>query len=354
MHIGAFSMARHLQDAAGTRDFDHAVGLVEGVCAHAGSPTLIEDTRVHLATAGVIAAVHHHDNAVLFDWLVDVVSYQGISDAIAFGYMERNGRARFAEIDRALAIPPACPKLKSHWHFEACRFHKGSLTCSEPEHIETCPLPRLPLRNGRLNRTAYSLFLFLRNVTQGDLVGWIDRRLERACTEAGQGPGRAHHLRRSLVEPLRHVHGVSDKVLGMALSDLLLCADPDRALWVETGAGMVAIDTLVHNWFHRTGIPRRLGAEHRYGPCCYGENGCAALVEQLSGAIDARRFEPHYPQHFPRFVERAIWAFCAQRKMGMCNGNNIEDNQRCTRYECPLYSDCDRICLRCMEEHPDH
>jgi hypothetical protein len=33
------------------------------------------------------------------------------------------------------------------------------------------------LRNGRLNQTAYSLFLFIRDIADGDLVGWIDRQL---------------------------------------------------------------------------------------------------------------------------------------------------------------------------------
>jgi hypothetical protein len=36
------------------------------------------------------------------------------------------------------------------------------------------------LRNGRLNQTAYSLFLFVRDVANGDLVQWIDDQLS-AC-----------------------------------------------------------------------------------------------------------------------------------------------------------------------------
>jgi hypothetical protein len=38
-------------------------------------------------------------------------------------------------------------------------------------------LPKHPLRNGRLNQTAYSLFLFIRDIADGDLVAWIDRQL---------------------------------------------------------------------------------------------------------------------------------------------------------------------------------
>jgi hypothetical protein len=40
------------------------------------------------------------------------------------------------------------------------------------------------LRNGRLNQLAYSLFLFVRDVADGDLVGWIDNQLA-----AADGPG---------------------------------------------------------------------------------------------------------------------------------------------------------------------
>ena len=51
--------------------------------------------------------------------------------------------------------------------------------------METCPLPLHEFRNGNLNQLAYSLFLFIRDVAGGDLVGWIDRRL----AEAETGPG---------------------------------------------------------------------------------------------------------------------------------------------------------------------
>ena len=46
-------------------------------------------------------------------------------------------------------------------------YEKGSGRCSEPGHIARCPLPRHALRNGRLNQTVYSLFLFMRDVAGG-------------------------------------------------------------------------------------------------------------------------------------------------------------------------------------------
>ena len=78
------------------------------------------------------------------------------------------------------------------------------------------------LRNGRLNQTAYSLFLFVRDVANGDLVGWIDRQLQGA--DDPPGPDRLARMRESLIQPLREVYGVSDKALTMALSCILLGA----------------------------------------------------------------------------------------------------------------------------------
>jgi hypothetical protein len=35
-------------------------------------------------------------------------------------------------------------------------------------------------------------------------------------------------------------------------------------LWIEVGGSMIAIDTLVHNFLHRTGILHRFNANHLY------------------------------------------------------------------------------------------
>jgi hypothetical protein len=43
-------------------------------------------------------------------------------------------------------------------------------------------------------------------------------------------------------------------VLMVALSDLFLGAPGYRRTWLELGGGMIAVDTLVHNFLHRTGI----------------------------------------------------------------------------------------------------
>ena len=120
-----------------------------------------------------------HTPAV-FDWLLTTFCFQGISDRVARDYMEKHGTASWSEIEASLRASPSCPKLRSYWHYEGCRYDKGSFTCSEPDHIDACPVPRPRLRNGRLNQTAYSLFLFVRDLAGGDLIGWIDGQLKAA------------------------------------------------------------------------------------------------------------------------------------------------------------------------------
>ena len=147
--------------------------------------------------------------------------------------------------------------------FENCGYRKSTGSCANPEHQPDCPLPRHDLRNGRLNQTAYSLFLFMRDLADGDIVGWIDDRL--ADVDPAPASDRPARLRQALLEPLGHVYGVSNKVLAMALSELLLAGDAKRPAWIEAGTVMIAVDTLVHNFLHRTGILRDLDAEHPYG-----------------------------------------------------------------------------------------
>jgi hypothetical protein len=246
---------------------NHAVRLIHAICGLAGAPTLIEEIRAELRADKVRAAIRNRHTGPVFDWLMAAVSYQGISDQVAYGYMEKHGRATWRQIKHSLDRGVSCPKLKSYWHFHDCRFDKISRTCAEPDHISRCPLPKHDLRNGRLNQTAYSLFLFIRDVADGDLIGWIDRQLQAANDPPG--PARLARMRASLIEPLREVYGLSDKVLTMALSCILLGAPKRMSLWIEVGGSMIAIDTLVHNFLHRTGILHRFNAKHTYGLACY-------------------------------------------------------------------------------------
>jgi hypothetical protein len=323
---------------------DHAVRLIHAVCCLAGSPTLIDDIRADLAADKVRAAIKRRDTGPVFEWLMSALSYQGISDQVAYEYMQRHGRATWREISRNLNRGATCPKIKRYWHFHGCRYEKISRTCAEPDHIGQCPLPNHNLRNGRLNQTAYSLFLFIHDIADGDLIGWIDRQLQTA--DQPPGADRLGRMRAAIIQPLRHVYGVSDKVLTMALSCLLLGAPKRMPLWIEVGGSMIAVDSLVHNFLHRTGILRRFGAGHLYGPGCYEAGGCAEIIHEVTDRIDARQFNSSFPQTFPRFIQRAIWRYCSQSGLDVCNGNRVDDSLSCANMDCRMRPICDRIVLR--------
>jgi hypothetical protein len=320
----------------------HATRLIHRVCCLAGEPDLINEIRTD--NGAVRSAIKQRDTAALFDWLMVMLSYQGVSDRVANDYMEQHGRVTWREIERDLASRPRCPKLQSYWQFHGCRYHKTSQTCAEPDHIALCPLPTHDLRNGRLNQTAYSLYLFIRDIADNALVGWIEGQLGSAV--APVGANRLGRMREALLDPLRHVYGISDKVLSMALSVLLLSAPRKMKMWAEVGAGMVAIDTLVHNFLVRTGILRRFDADHAYGPACYQIGGCADIFQAVAEEIDAREFNVKFPKTFPRFVQHAIWRYCAESGLDVCNGNRINDDARCNNLYCQVRGMCDRVALR--------
>jgi hypothetical protein len=322
---------------------DHAVRVIYRVCCLAGSANLIDKIRADLDAEGVRTAIRKRDTATVFDWLIAALSYQGISDQIASDYMEQHGYVQWEDINQKLARDASCPKLKSYWHFHDCQYIKLHRTCTEPHHIGRCPLPTHDLRNGRLNQTAYSLYLFIRDIADGDLVGWIDQRLQAANSPVG--PDRLARMRNAVIEPLREIYGVSDKVLTMALSSVLLGAPNKLRLWHEVGASMIAIDTLVHNFLHRTGILHRFDADHVYGSACYRRGGCADIIESVAERIDASAFNPAFPAVFPRFVQHAIWRYCARSGLDVCNGNRIDNRKSCENVYCQIYSICDRSAL---------
>jgi hypothetical protein len=327
---------KHLDTAA----LDHAVRLIHQVCCFAGSFDFLDEFR----DQGLCRAIERHDTAELFDRLMHDFSFQGISDEIAENYMRRHGQATWHSIRKNLARRPSCLKLNSYWHFHACRYEKTGRTCAEPDHIAACPLPTHRLRNGHLNQIAYSLYLFIRDVAEGDLVGWIDDRLDLAKASSDLDP--LTQIRVGLIEPLRNVYGVSDKILAMALSGILIGAADVRPKWLEVGVHLIAVDTLVHNFLHRTGILARFKADHPYGPGCYRPGGCANIIRLVATQIDAQRFNRSFPQVFPRFVQLAIWRYCSQQGFDVCNGNRLDDPHRCQNRHCRLYRICDRIRLK--------
>ncbi|HEV7252003.1 MAG TPA: hypothetical protein VGN97_02735 [Mesorhizobium sp.] len=304
----------------------------------------LANIRANLTADGIPAAVARSDTAGIFEWLVGVSQYQGISDRNAAAFTARNGIVGWHDIAQSLGDDPSCPRLRSFWAFHHCRYRKAQRTCSEPLHLPRCSLPLHPARKGSLIQASYALFLFIRDVCNGDLVGWINQRLADADPGTNE-PNRAVRMGAALLDPLRNIYGIGDKVWSMALADLLLAADPNRERWVTTGAGMIVVDSLLHNHLHRTGTLRRFGAEHAYGARCYAAGGCSDLIRGLAQRVDAREFTPSFPACFPRFVQFAIWRFCSTSELDVCNGNRIDDRARCRNSSCPVFSVCDRVAL---------
>jgi hypothetical protein len=61
----------------------YAVRLVHATCCLAGSASYLDDIRADLRRHGITRAIRGHDTPALFDWLIETLSFQGISDAIA-------------------------------------------------------------------------------------------------------------------------------------------------------------------------------------------------------------------------------------------------------------------------------
>jgi hypothetical protein len=306
--------------------------------------SFLDEVNAEVRDVGLDRAVAGGLTPPVFDWLLSAFAYQGISDTVARTYMEKHGTASWSQIEAGLRASPTCPKLRSYWQYEGCRYDKGSFTCSEPDHIDACPVPRPRLRNGRLNQTAFSFFLFVRDITGGNLVGWIDGQLGADTDSSGADLDAARQ--EALIGPLRNVYGVSDKVLTMALSSLLMGVGGGRSVWFETGKAMMAIDTLVHNFLYRTGILEGCGTLHPYGAACYARGGCAEIIRRVSELIDARSFNRNNPKIFPRFVQHAIWRYCAAEELNICNGNRIDDEKACENRYCVLHQKCDRKPLK--------
>lgn len=333
-------MRTYIDDDRGER-WRHAFAVL-GPVLDLADPAYLGDIRAECEAHQLRTAVQNHDTVTIFDWLLEKAQYQGMADANVDRFAAANGQVSWhdlaAEMDAA-----RCTRLSSYWRFEGCGYRKFAATCSEPRLLAHCPVPRHPFRNGRLSQGAYSLFLFVKDVCDRDLVGWIDQRL--AAADVHDHARRSQLMRSALLEPLGNVHGLGDKILSMALSELLLGGDPERERWMTTGASMIAIDTLVHNFLHRTGILRKWGGEHPYGPACYQKDGCADVIEEICGRIDARTINPEFPACFPRFIQHAIWRFCAASHYNICNGNRVDDRRGCQSCFCPAFADCDQLPL---------
>ncbi len=320
-------------------NFEASVTILDRICRIAHPTQNFSRSGSLFASSNLKHALEQNNNPAVYNWLMTVFSYQGVADKAVETILARDGNATWDVIDASVRGKTSCSKLRGFWTFAGCGFSKFHRSCNCQSEFSECVLPRLHLRNGSLNQLAFSLYFFFRDVAGGSFLDWLGERI--SVVSGGSYPD----IQRELISPMRAIHGISDKVISMALSDLLL-ASPDKPHWRQVGAEFIVVDRLIHNFLHRSGILQRQGCQHVYGSACYGESGCAKLLLSLSRAIDMRRYHHTFPQPFPRFVQTAIWRYCAASGENICNGNQIDDSRRCRNKLCNLQSFCSRIALR--------
>jgi hypothetical protein len=320
-----------------------AVRLVQDLLRLDDSRRLLAKTDRASFAAGLHELVRQRDTPALYGCLMETLSFQGISDQIAADYLARHGNADWQAIRRQLRTSKSlCPKLQSFDAYEDCGFQKLKASCNNPSLLPTCLVPRLPLRKGQLNQLALSLYLFIRDRCAGDLIGFMHQLISTAAREEGSDPIAA--ARQALLKEFSGIYGIGPKLAAMALSSLLMASR--RTAWRKLGRSLVVVDSLVHNFLHRTGILAAFKCSHGYGSACYGEAGCAVVLYRLAAAIDLSAIEPKAPAYHPRLLQYVIWEFCAQIGRDICNGNHIDDHQACQRTDCPICKRCSRLVLK--------
>ena len=124
-----------------------------------------------------------------------------------------------------------------------------------------------------------------------------------------------------------------------------MAAPRTKRHWFETGVSMIVIDTLVHNFLHRTGILRRSNSEHAYGPACYQPGGSRRHHRACCEGDRRSTVQQHLPANIPAMGSARALSFCAQEHLDICNGNQIDDSKRCRNAGCVVFHGCDRVAL---------
>ena len=321
------------------------IKLVSKICEL--NPTTIEEFSSDLLEIVCSGKNNRLMSRLLFKPLMGALSFQGISDAVAIGYMDTHGRVSYFNIQREIRQAkrkgPICEKLESFDTYKNCGFKKTGPCCNNQEMIDDCPISQFNMLKGTLNQKCYDLFLYIRDHCRGDLIGhWDDIISKHFDPVDGSGLMKA---RNALVDDFTKVFGIGDKLSNMTLSYFLM-SDLENPSRLRLGQAMVAVDSLVHNFLHRTGILEFYKAEHNYGPLC--SKHCLSVLDDITGKIDARNFNSDFPAYFPRFIQFSIWRFSSVTQgLSICNGVKINDTKPCNRDDiCPVFSLCDHILLK--------
>ncbi len=101
-------------------------GRLPSVSLVSGPVKFLDEMAARLAATGVHRAVARRDSAPIFDWLMTIVSLQGIGDRGALGWDAEHGGITWAEVIRALDTRPSCPRLRSWGQFRAAAIERGA------------------------------------------------------------------------------------------------------------------------------------------------------------------------------------------------------------------------------------
>ena len=101
----------HTDPITSNPNLAYAVRLVHITCCLAGSPSYVDDIRTTCGR-GITRAVKDHDTPALFDWLIEALSFQGISDSVASGYMARHGQRPLVRHRRSVVAKPIVPEAR--------------------------------------------------------------------------------------------------------------------------------------------------------------------------------------------------------------------------------------------------
>ena len=233
-------------------------------------------------------------------------------------YANQKYKPTFNRINRAVKTAQ-CPKLVSFEAFKGCGYRKTANKCTEPAFLKSCPLPRFDMKRGALNQMAFSLYFFLRDVCRRDFYAYVREHF-------GQGQladGAMNELLQGFIGKITTIANVGPKLAHMALAWLFLTRYPGWD-YRQVGLHMIAVDSLVHTFLHRTGILANYEVDHAYGPRCHAETGCLGVIDDLARRIDCREFDPTLPANFPRFIQYHIWAYCGQGGENICNLNKCK------------------------------
>ncbi len=273
--------------------------------------------------------------------LFEIANYQGMSDRAASSWLSTNGSPDFRELALRLPLEP-CECAGSFDGVTGCGYLRSQNVCSHPALLLRCIVPTIPARKGQLARLALALNYWASDLPVQSLGAWARSKLKRGDHRAGGA---------AMVEDLKRLPGVSDKVASMIASDVAIGLSTGIDALLRAGASVIVVDRLVHNLLIRTGATRVAGRPHAFGPRCYAEGGCRDLIELFAAGIDARQFNRRWPTFAPRMLQHAIWRFCAGSELSICNGNNIRAQDRCRVIVCPAFEQCERA--RISAKAPD-